>query len=197
MVRSVSPGGPRYFGIEQPPIVASPMPVIRLSPPAAADLQTLFAFEMHNRAFFEAHINARPASYYSVDGVAAAIEQAVRDAREDKAYQYLVWDGAQLVGRVNLTRVRRAHFHSAELGYRVAQAAGGKGYATEAVRHVLRKAFGEHALVRVEAVAMAENEGSTRVLVRNGFTPFGRSTRSVELAGVWYDLVHFERRSER
>ena len=173
------------------------MPVIRLAPPSNTDLRALFAFEMDNRAFFEAHINARPASYYSVEGVAAAIEQAARDAREDKGYQYLVWDGEQLVGRVNLTRVRRAHFHSAELGYRIAQSAGGKGYATQAVRHVLRKAFGEHALVRVEAVARAENEGSTRVLVRNGFTPFGRSTRSVELGGVWYDLIHYERRNER
>lgn len=172
------------------------MPVIRLAAPSTADLQALFNFEMDNRAFFEAHINARPAGYYSVDGVAAAIEQAVREAREDKGYQYLVWDGEQLVGRVNLTRVRRAHFHSAELGYRVAQSAGGKGYASEAVRHMLRKAFGEHDLVRVEATARAENEGSTRVLVRNGFMPFGRSTRSVELAGVWYDLIHYERRNE-
>jgi ribosomal-protein-alanine N-acetyltransferase len=172
------------------------MPDLRLAPPTLADLRALFAFEMDNRAFFEAHINARPASYYSADGVAAAIEQAMNDANGDRAYQYLVWDGEQLVGRVNLIRVRRAHFHSAELGYRIAEAAGGRGYASEAVRQVLRKAFGEHGLVRVEAVARAENEGSNRVLTKNGFTPFGRSTRSVELGGVWYDLIHYERRTD-
>jgi [ribosomal protein S5]-alanine N-acetyltransferase len=172
------------------------MPDIRLAAPRAADLEALLVFELDNRAFFELHINARPPSYYSADGVAAAIEQAVQDAKDDRGYQYLVWEGGQLVGRVNLTRVRRAHFHSAELGYRVAQAAGGRGHASEAVRQVLNKAFSEHGLVRVEAVARAENEGSTRVLTRNGFTPFGRSTRSVELGGTWYDLVHYERRAD-
>lgn len=164
--------------------------------PCEVDLQALLAFELQNRAYFEATINARPASYYSAQGVGAAIEQARREARDDQAYQYLLWDSGVLVGRVNLTRVRRAHFHSAELGYRIAQSAGGRGLASEAVRQVLARAFGEHGLVRVEATVRPDNEGSTRVLQKNGFTLFGRSHRSFELAGTWYDLLHFERRAE-
>ncbi|WP_374568053.1 GNAT family N-acetyltransferase [Ideonella sp.] len=169
---------------------------LQLVAPRAVDLPALLAFELENRAFFEATINARPADYYSAEGVGAAIEQAQREARDDRAYQYLLWDSGALVGRVNLTKVRRAHFHSAEVGYRIAQSAGGRGLASEAVRQVLAKAFGEHGLVRVEATARPENEGSTRVLQKNGFTPFGRSHRSFELAGIWYDLLHFERRAE-
>jgi [ribosomal protein S5]-alanine N-acetyltransferase len=172
------------------------MSATQIIPPRAIDLNALLAFELENRAFFESHINARPASYYSAEGVGEAIELAQREAREDKAYQYLVWHGETLVARVNLTKVRRAHFHSAELGYRVAQSAGGRGVASETVKHVLAKAFGELGLVRVEATARAENEGSTRVLQKNGFTLFGRSTRSFELAGTWYDLLHYERRAE-
>jgi [ribosomal protein S5]-alanine N-acetyltransferase len=172
------------------------MPAIQIIPPRAIDLDALLAFELENRAFFESHINARPADYYSVEGVGAAIDLAQREAQEDKAYQYLVWDAGALVARVNLTRVRRAHFHSAELGYRVAQSAGGRGVASETVKQVLAMAFGELRLVRVEATARAENEGSTRVLQKNGFTLFGRSTRSFELAGTWYDLLHYERHAE-
>lgn len=169
---------------------------LRIAAPRAADLDALLAFELENRAFFESHINARPSGYYSADGVGAAIELALREAQDDQAYQYLVWDAGVLVGRVNLSKIRRAHFHSAELGYRIAQSAGGRGFASEAVRQALAKAFGEHGLVRVEATARAENEGSTRVLLKNGFTLFGRSTRSFELAGTWYDLLHYERRAE-
>ena len=172
------------------------MPRLEIAPPRPADLNALLAFELQNRAFFESHINARPAGYYSVDGVGTAIELAQREAQDDRAYQYLVWDAGVLVGRVNLSKVRRAHFHSAELGYRIAQSAGGRGFASEAVRQALAKAFDEHGLVRVEATARAENEGSTRVLQKNGFTPFGRSTKSFELAGTWYDLLHYERRAE-
>jgi [ribosomal protein S5]-alanine N-acetyltransferase len=172
------------------------MTKLQIVPPRTADPEALLAFELENRAFFESLINARPAGYYSVEGVGAAIELAQREAQDDQAYQYLVWDAGVLVGRVNLSRVRRAHFYSAELGYRIAQSASGRGIASEAVRQALAKAFDEHRLVRVEATARPENEGSTRVLLKNGFTPFGRSTRSFELAGAWYDLLHYERRAE-
>lgn len=120
----------------------------------------------------------------------------MRDAGNGTAYQYLVRDSlGTLVGRVNLSKVRRAHFHSAELGYRVGEDSGGKGHATEAVRQVIERAFGEHGLVRLEATARPENEGSVKVLTRNGFSRFGQSTRSFELAGRWYDLLHFELRA--
>lgn len=101
-----------------------------------------------------------------------------------------------LVGRANLTRVRRAHFHSAELGYRIALAAGGRGYASLAVARLLDKAFTELKLQRIEATARPENIGSCKVLDRNGFRQFGRSTRSFELGGSWYDLNHYERRAD-
>ena len=167
---------------------------LRLQPPAAEDLDELLDFELRNRAFFEAHINARPADYYSVDGVRAAIATACREAEEDKGYQFLLRNGAgALVGRVNLSRVRRAHFHSAELGYRIAEAAQGQGFAREGVRQVLALAFGELRLMRVEATARDGNEGSARVLLRNGFSAFGRSRRSFELGGTWHDLLHYER----
>ena len=170
---------------------------LQLRPPAAADLDELLDFELRNRAFFEAHINARPAAYYSADGVRAAIETARREAEDDKGYQFLLRgaDGV-LVGRVNLSRVRRAHFHSADLGYRVAEARQGRGVAREGVRQVLALAFGELKLVRVEATARVGNEGSARVLLRNGFTAFGRSRRSFELDGAWHDLLHYERHAD-
>jgi [ribosomal protein S5]-alanine N-acetyltransferase len=168
-----------------------------LEPLVSHHLDELLNFELRNRQFFEQHINARPASYYCEAGVTTAIAQAVRDAESDAAYQYLIRDLAgTLVGRANLTRVRRAHFHSAELGYRVAEEAGGKGYATEAVRRVIGEAFGEHRLKRLEATVRPENEGSVKVLTRNGFSKFGQSTKSFELAGRWYDLLHFELRAD-
>ena len=71
----------------------------------------------------------------------------------------------------------------------------GRGVASEAVRLVLAQAFGVHGLVRLEATARPENLGSVRVLTRNGFSVYGRSTRSLELGGAWWDLLHFERRA--
>lgn len=156
----------------------------------------LYDFEIANRHFFESHINARPPDFYSRDGVAKSIRLALDDAVADRAYGYIVrTDANQVVARVNLTNVRRAHFHSAQLGYRVAESACGQGVASFSVATVLAEAFGPLRLVRLEATARPENVGSVRVLERNGFSQFGRSKRSVELFGEWFDLLHFDRRA--
>lgn len=169
------------------------MPGLSLLALTPDDLDDLSRFEHANRAFFEAHVNARPPAYYAEGGIQADIAQAVREAAEDQAYQFLLRDATGvLVGRVNLTRVRRTHFHSAELGYRIAHAANGRGHATEAVRLVLQQAFGCLGLRRVEATAAISNTASCAVLRRNGFVQFGHSRRSFELAGRWHDLLHFE-----
>jgi ribosomal-protein-alanine N-acetyltransferase len=170
------------------------MNLLELVAPTFDVAEELLHFETGNRAFFETRINSRPADYYSVQGVGAAIALAQREAAEDKGYQFLVRTLAgDLVGRVNLIGVKRDHFHMAELGYRMAESACGRGYASEAVRLVLTKAFGELGLLRVEANSRVGNEGSVRVLLRNGFREFGRSLRSFELGGVWHDRLHFER----
>jgi ribosomal-protein-alanine N-acetyltransferase len=170
------------------------MTLLHLLPPSLDSGDELLRFETDNRAFFEARVNSRPPGYYSPDGVRAAIALAEREAAEDKGYQFLVRTAAgELVGRVNLAGVRRKHFHSADLGYRMAERACGKGYASEAVRLLLLKAFGELGLKRLEANARVGNEGSIRVLLRNGFAQFGQSRRSFELGGVWHDRLHFER----
>ncbi|WP_431265176.1 GNAT family N-acetyltransferase [Roseateles chitinivorans] len=170
--------------------------MLSLHPVSERDLADLRRFELDNRAFFEARINARPASYYNEGGVEAAIATARREADADAGHQFLIRDAAgALVGRINLSQVKRRHYHSCELGYRIAERENGKGHAREAVRLVLDKAFGELGLIRVEAKARAGNAGSIKVLQHNGFTEFGRSTRSFQLDGEWEDMLYFERRA--
>lgn len=170
------------------------MDTIALIPPAHADLDALLAFELANRAFFEATINARPPAYYSREGVARAIGAAIEDAANDRGYQFLVKSAqGELLGRVNLSGIKRAHFHSGVLGYRIGQSAGGRGIASAAVGQVLEIAFGQLGLKRIEADASVANAGSIRVLERNGFVQYGRSRRSFELQGQWVDRLHFER----
>ena len=166
---------------------------LTLVAPSHGHIDALLAFELDNRAFFETTINARPASYYSHAAVSLAVAQSMADAVTGLGFQYLVVDEAgQIVGRVNLSVVKRAHYHSAVLGYRIAQAACGKGVASEAVRQLLNIAFVKLGLKRIEADCRIDNEASKRVLLRNGFVQFGHSRRSFELDGLWYDRLHFE-----
>ncbi len=166
---------------------------LRLRRLEAGDVAELLRFELDNRAYFEAWVNARDPAYYDDQGVHAAIAASAAAWSAGQAFQYLVVDAERIVGQVNLTAVRRRHFESAELGYRVGQREGGRGVASQAVALCLREAFDTHRLRRVEAVARPENKASVRVLERNGFVQFGHSRRSFELDGQWFDRLLFER----
>ena len=173
------------------------MPILLLTAPTIADDADLLGFELKNRVFFESRINARPAEYYSLDGVREAIAKAIEESRAGTGFQYLAREETgDIVARVNLTHVKRAHFHSAEVGYRVAETANGRGIAAEALRQVVNLAFSKHQLQRLEATSRPENAGSIKVLERNGFVQFGKARRSFELQGTWYDLLYFERHAD-
>jgi len=90
--------------------------------------------------------------------------------------------------------------HSAEVGYWMAPSARGRGFATEAVRLIVRHAFiapedGGLGLRRLLLAHGSGNEASRTVAVRNRFTPTGVE-RAAERLGDgtyadlhWYDLL--------
>jgi ribosomal-protein-alanine N-acetyltransferase len=166
---------------------------LSIRPVVVADADALLRFELEHRAYFERWVNARDPAFYSPQGVAQAIAAAEAARGADQAFQYLVIEDERIVGRVNLTAVRRTHFQSADLGYRIGEHDGGRGIASRAVALCLEQAFGSLGLLRVEAVARPENRGSVRVLERNGFVRFGHSRRSFQLGGRWFDRLLFER----
>ncbi|MFL6699484.1 MAG: GNAT family N-acetyltransferase [Vitreoscilla sp.] len=166
---------------------------LAIRPVAGSDAVALLQFELAHRAYFESWVNSRDPRFYSEEGVAAAIAGAEAAWAGDQAFQYLIVEDERIVGRVNLTAVRRTHFHCADLGYRIGEQDGGRGIASRAVALCLEQAFGAHRLERIEAIARPENRGSVRVLERNGFRQFGHSRRSFQLGGRWYDRLLFER----
>ena len=156
------------------------------------DADALWIFETQHRSYFESWINARTASFYTPQGFEQALQTALLQQAAQQAYHYLIWQGEQLVGRINLTQVRQQNFHSASLGYRIAPTHSGQGLASQAVQDLMQKAFQVHALKRLEATARPENPASIRVLLKNGFQQFGHSRCSLQLHRQWFDLLYFE-----
>ena len=78
-----------------------------------------------------------------------------------------------VAGRMTLSNVVRGPFLSASLGYWVGQDHRGRGVATAAVGQVLRLAFADLGLHRVEASTLLDNAASRRVLTvwRASFPP--------------------------
>ena len=85
-------------------------------------------------------------------------------------------DGARLVGSAGLARLG----DRIEIGYWIARQHWGQGYATEAVRAILRlaEALGHR---RIGAAHFVDNPASGRVLAKAGFRKIGKLTERFSL----------------
>ena len=93
----------------------------------------------------------------------------------------------RIIGVCNLSQIFRASPRPAFLGYWVGAAFSGRGYMTDALHLVLRYAFENLKLQRIEANIQPENEDSKRLAARTGFRLEGFSPRYLKVVGRWRD----------
>ena len=108
--------------------------------------------------------------YDSVEEARAAIEFLI--SRYDSAdgpfvYPIITNDGGKNIGYVQLCKLDEGTW---EIGYHIAKAFTGKGYATEAVKAFLPAMAQKLNLKEVYGICLAENAASVRVLEKCGFT---------------------------
>lgn len=133
------------------------------------DAAPLLAFEQANRAWFERHIDRRPDTFYSVDGIHAHVAQFLDEHAQGRMHPcVIVGEQGQLIGRANLKDID-GQTQTAEVGYRIGERQGGKGLATAALHHLIALAQDEWRLASLCAYAIDGNAASIRVLERCGF----------------------------
>ncbi|GAB2641409.1 GNAT family N-acetyltransferase [Kribbella swartbergensis] len=154
---------------------------VRLERLTERHADAVLAFEQENRAYFAASIADRGDAYFEEFAVRHAALLAEQEAGVCR-FHVLVDDTGAVVGRVNLVDIEDG---SAELGYRIAQKAAGKGLATAAVLAIGRLAASEYGLTALRAGTSSGNLASQAVLTRAGFRQVsdagGQKTYEVEL----------------
>lgn len=95
-------------------------------------------------------------------------------------------DGA-ILGSINLSQIFRGGFQSAYLGYHIGAEFAGQAYMSEAIALVLRYAFIDLKLHRVEANIQPDNAASIALVKRAGFVKEGFSRRYLKICGRWRD----------
>jgi [ribosomal protein S5]-alanine N-acetyltransferase len=153
---------------------------IILRAPAPADEERFLAAM---RASRKAH---RPWLYPPLDADAYRAYLARLDERK---YGYLALraEDEEIIGWLNVSEIVRGGLQSAFLGYGGVAAHAGQGYMTEAVRLVVRQAFGPLGLHRLEANIQPGNAASIALAKRCGFEKEGFSPRYLKVGGRWRD----------
>lgn len=93
----------------------------------------------------------------------------------------------ELIGVINITEIVRGMFKSAYLGCYGFIPHVGHGNMSAGLNLVLRRAFGELHLHRLEANIQPQNVASIKMFSRAGFQREGYSPRYLKIAGRWRD----------
>ena len=150
----------------------------------AGHAPAVLAFEMANRAYFAASISDRGDDFFEHYAAGTGALLAEQEAGTGAFYVLVAEDGSVL-GRFNLLL---AGDGTAELGYRVAQLAAGRGVATAAVQELCRLAAARHGLRTLRAATSLGNAASQKVLAKAGFVPAGPADPAHigGKQGTWY-----------
>jgi ribosomal-protein-alanine N-acetyltransferase len=92
-----------------------------------------------------------------------------------------------IVGFFNISQIVRQRLQSAYLGYAVGAPFAGRGFMREGLELVLRRAFGELRLHRLEANIQPDNRASLALVRGAGFRREGFSPRYLKIGGRWRD----------
>jgi ribosomal-protein-alanine N-acetyltransferase len=92
-----------------------------------------------------------------------------------------------IIGAISLSQIFRAGFQNAYLGYYVGAQYAGQGHMTEAIQLMLRYAFKDLKLHRLEANIQPGNIASIALVKRAGFILEGYSPRYLKVCGRWRD----------
>ena len=144
----------------------------------------VLAFELANRAYFAASISDRGDEYFERFTERYHALLADQEAGGG-AYYVLVDRDGSVLGRFNLIFVEDG---VAELGYRVAQHAAGRGVATATVHDLCSLAASRHGVRTIRAATSHGNVASQHVLLNAGFTEVGPADPSAlgGKQGTWY-----------
>lgn len=108
--------------------------------------------------------------------------------KQEHRYFVCADESQAIVGTFNISGIIRGHFQSAYLGYEVFYPYQGKGYMREGLKLLLKEAFGNLRLHRLEANIQPENTASIRLVSSCGFIKEGFSRNYLNVGGFgWKD----------
>lgn len=141
----------------------------RLQPLRAEHAAAVLAFERENRDFFAASVPDRGDAFFA-EFRARHEARLAEQATGAIAFHLLVDEDGEVLGRFNLIDIADGE---AEVGYRLAEKATGRGLATSAVLELCTLAAECYGVHTLRAETTLDNAASRAVLARTGFIPTG------------------------
>lgn len=164
-----------------------------LKPLNKSDSPLLREYFLRNKNFLEKWEPKREQDYFEIGSIEKMLEfeKQAADARQAVSLYIFKKDDGKLIGNVKLSNIVYGIFLSCFTGYKLDKDELGKGYMTEALSEVVRIAFEEYGLHRIEANIMPRNKASQKVVKKLGFKKEGKARKYLKINGIWEDHIHY------
>jgi ribosomal-protein-alanine N-acetyltransferase len=114
-----------------------------------------------------------------------------RERQLGTGFGFGLFVAGRFAGEINLSSVQRGPFQSAYVGYWIDEAQAGHSYTSEGMVLVIRFAFEQLHLHRVQISIIPRNHRSRRVVEKLKLRDEGIALRYLEINGVWEDHVRY------
>lgn len=168
---------------------------VMMRPLTTADFTAWSEVRRRNREWLTRWEPTRPASSTDPaehrDAFSARVGIRERERANGTGYAFGLFVDAAFAGEVNLANVQRGPIQTGTIGYWIDQQRAGKGFIAEGVVVLMRYAFDELRLHRLEICIVPRNTNSRRVMEKLRIREEGLAVRMLEIAGVWEDHVRY------
>ncbi len=125
------------------------------------------------------------------EAFSARCNQRERERQNGTAYAFGLFVNNAFAGEVNVNMVQRGALMTGTIGYWIDQAHAGHSYVAEGVVVLMRYAFEDVNLHRLEICIVPRNAKSRRVMEKLQIRDEGTALRFLEINGVWEDHVRY------
>lgn len=173
---------------------------VLLRPLVATDFHQWREVRTRNHEWLTKWEPSRPAGSPDVindrHAFAARCNARERERHLGTGFGFGVFVDGDFCGEMNLSSVQRGPFQNSYVGYWVDEKLAGHGYTPEALVAVMRFAFEELGLHRVQIAIIPRNAASRRVVEKLDLRDEGIAVRYLEINGEWEDHVRYAMTAE-
>lgn len=119
-----------------------------------------------------------------------------RERHLGSGYGFGIFVNDIFCGEINLSSIQRGPFQSCYVGYWIDEGHAGNSYTPEALAVVLKYAFEDLNLHRVQVAIIPRNTSSRRVVEKLSMREEGIAERYLEINGEWEDHIRYAFTSE-
>lgn len=164
---------------------------ISLSVLTPNDAEDVLKYYLKNREYLSPFEPDRDDSFYTLPVQRRNLIEAYKQFLNGDSINFGIYRGNRFIGKIQISNIIVGIFKSAFVGYSIDEEEQGKGYMKEALSLVVKYAFDEMGLHRLEASTLIENIKSQKVLKVCGFKQLGINENYLFINGKWRDHIIF------